>query len=318
MTGTGRAHGKVILLGEHSVVYGLPAIAVPVPALRAHAFAQRSDIVTQARPLAGETHTEMRFRVGNGGSAPLSGPRVAVEHALRDWSLTGEPVEIAIGCDIPAGRGLGASAACAAAAVRAVADLYGREVDAQTVYHLVQFGEQCVYGRVSGVDARTALCDVPIWFERGVWRPLAIGARDLTVVIADSGVAAATKDAVTTVSASLGADPDRAGRLLATAAAFIGSAADAVAAGDAQALGRSMVEFHEFLTQLGVGTAGIDALVAAALGAGSLGAKVTGGGLGGCVLALTQGRASADRVGAALLAAGAVQVWTVPIAQAPS
>ncbi|TCJ95351.1 mevalonate kinase [Nocardia alba] len=306
--GVGRAHAKAILLGEHTVVHGTPAIAFPLPTLSVRAI---------ARPGAPGGVLEIPeghfgFVAGNPNAAEntLSGPRVAVEEALRRWGLTGQIAEVVMECDIPLARGLGSSAACAGAAVRAVADLHGRTVDAATLYELVQCGEQVAHGRASGIDASAVLADGPIRFHEGTATALDIGL-DAALVIADTGVPGSTQHAVAGVRRTLDHDPRAARRVLSRAGELISGAAADLSTGNAPSLGQVMLDFQDLLAELGVSTPHIDTLVAAALDAGAYGAKLTGAGLGGCVLALTE-TGDARTVSAALRRAGAVQTWTVP------
>ncbi|TQM32892.1 mevalonate kinase [Nocardia bhagyanarayanae] len=307
--GAGRAHGKAILLGEHTVVHGTPALAFPLPTLSVRAVARqaRSQYAHEGDFLAGQ---QFRFVAGNGATAS-SGAHVAVEEALRRWGSVGEAVEVVLDCEIPPARGLGSSAACAAAAVRAVADLYGRIVGSDALYELVQCGEQFAHGRASGVDASAAVATGPIRFQAGAARELTVGV-DAALVIADTGTAGATQHAVAAVRRKLDADRPAADRLLERAANLIESAAADLSAGHAESLGKTLLEFQSLLAELGVSTPEIDTLVTAASDAGAYGAKLTGGGLGGCVLALTETGDGAASVRAALHRAGAVRTWIVP------
>ncbi|MEU8899053.1 mevalonate kinase [Nocardia sp. NPDC048505] len=311
--GAGRAHSKAILLGEHTVVHGTPAIAFPLPALSVRALA-RTGAPAEPPPAAGP---EFRFSAGNTTTAEApSGPQVAVETALRQWGLGGEVVEVVLECDIPRASGLGSSAACGGAAVRAVADLYGRSLDPGTLYDLVQCGEQVAHGRASGVDASAVLATGPIWFHEGRARPLSVGA-DAALVLADTGMPGATQHAVAAVRRRLDRDPHAAGRILDRARELTGTAAADLAAGRIEPLGRALLDFQDLLTELGVSTPEIDTLVAAARAAGAFGAKLTGAGLGGCVLALTEKGGDAATVSAALQRAGAVRTWIVPVHSVP-
>ncbi|MFG2004906.1 mevalonate kinase [Spirillospora sp. NPDC048911] len=280
--GVGVAHGKAVLLGEHTVVYGTPAIAVPIPALAVSASARvrRDGARTQGKPDL----------------------EVAVDDGL----------EFTLDSAIPSGRGLGSSAACAAAAVRAAADLHGETVDAETLHELVQKSERVAHGRASGVDARAVVARGPIWFEDGDARPLAVGV-DAVVVVADTGVPGGTRKAVDRVRARLAADPRSAEETLARAAWLVRGAVDDLAAGRVAALGQRMLDFHDVLAWLGVNTPEIDRLVAAAIEAGALGAKVTGGGLGGCVIALADPRDDAAHLCEAMEQAGAARTWPVEL-----
>ncbi|QIS23583.1 mevalonate kinase [Nocardia terpenica] len=323
--GTGRAHGKVILLGEHSVVYGRPAIALPLPALTVEAAATSRDdpdsldtSVSTAADTASMCGNRYHLCAGDtlGSTCPDSGPRIAVEEALGAWGLAGAVVDLVIGSAIPPGCGLGSSAACTCAAVRAVADLHSVVVDPESLYRFVQSGESFTHGRASGVDARAVTASGPIWFQAGVIRPMDIGL-EAALVVADTGTVGNTQQAVAVVRAKLDRDPISTRRLLAQAAAVTSAAADDLGVGRVKALGRKLTTFQALLGELGVSTPEIDRLISAAVDAGALGAKLTGGGLGGCVVALADGSSRAATISQALLETGAAQTWTVAIRNSP-
>ncbi|QBS39521.1 mevalonate kinase [Nocardia sp. CS682] len=311
--GTGRAHGKAILLGEHTVVYGSPAIAVPLPALTATARARAgTGFGFGVGTCAPEPGASYRFRIAAGNPAEQGSDfRAAVEAALSERELPREGVELALWCTIPVQRGLGASAACTAACVRAVTDMNGSGIEATTLYRLVQRGEQVTHGRASGVDASAVISARPIWFEAGTARPI-VTTLEAVLVVADTGIVGSTKQAVELVRRRLETD-SAAPRLLTRAAVIIAAAAADLRTGDAKALGSRLNDFHLMLDRLGVSSPEIEHLVRAAREAGALGAKLTGGGLGGCVLALAENGNAAEKVADALMAAGAVRTWTVGI-----
>ncbi|PXX61770.1 mevalonate kinase [Nocardia tenerifensis] len=305
--GVGRAHAKAVLLGEHAVVYGQPAIAVPLRDLTIEAL---------ARPCPAGTPDLARrpLTVGRRRPSPqVSCPGIAADAALREWGSATELIEIDLHGHIPQSRGLGSSAACATATVRALADLCRRAIDAEELYRLVQLGEQHAHGRASGVDARAVSADGPIWFQAGAARTLPV-AGAVSLIVADSGVAASTQQAVAVARARLQKQPAAARRVLDRAATLTRAAAEDLARGDGQALGDKLIQYHDLLRELGVSTDRIERLIAAALAAGAFGAKLTGGGLGGCVLAVT-GRDSAAAVRAAFSGAGAVRTWATTVGE---
>ncbi|GAB2662134.1 mevalonate kinase [Nocardia goodfellowii] len=310
----GSAHGKAILLGEHTVVHGTPAIALPVPALTVHASARPgagSGCAHEASPPDQADEWKYRFQTGNGADRPDFGPRIAAERALSSWGLADEVFDITMRCGIPPGRGLGSSAACAAAAVRALAVLLDQPCDDDLLYESVQRGENAAHGRASGVDARAVLARGPIWFQRGTARPLPFDF-DATLVLADTGSAPGTREAVALVGSHFDADARAGERLLSFATSLIEAAAGDLRTGRSEALGAKLSQFQAILDQLGVSTPEIDVVVAAAMSAGALGAKLTGGGLGGCVLALTHPPAAAG-VAHAMSEAGARRTWALSL-----
>lgn len=304
--GTGRAHAKAILLGEHSVVYGTPAIAVPVSAL--------TTTVT-LRPAAGSLISSALYR-GPSSDAPsrLAPVQAAWRAAAAHVGVPTEGIELTTESALPIARGLGSSAAIAAAIVRAVADLADATLSVPEEHELIQEAERAAHGTPSGIDARTVVAESPIRFELGAFQPLPVGS-SLTLVIADTGRPGATSTAV----ASVRALRERAPRTTDAAIARLGELAEGsvtdLATGDHAELGLHLRSAHEVLRELGVSSPELDTLVQAAHAAGSPGAKLTGGGQGGCIIALAPSAAEAGQLSRALEEAGAAQVWTTVIGE---
>ncbi|MGW0182784.1 mevalonate kinase [Nocardia sp. NPDC003345] len=311
-SGSGRAHAKLILIGEHTVVYGLPAVAVPLRDLTVDVIVTPTDTTQAAQhflPAAGSSDETLgsRFTASTGSESTGDPGAAVVAASLRRWGGISDSVEVRVRSRIPPARGLGSSAATAAATVRAIADLHGVTPDASSLYRLVQIGETVSHGRASGVDAATVTAPGPLRFANGDIRPITTPP-DAVLVLADTGIAGRTDHAVATVRTTLHRDRTGARRILTRASEILESAVQALASGGMHALGQSMNEFHSLLRELNVSTPGIDHLTAAARSAGAYGAKLTGGGLGGCVIALTDAN-SAPAIGEAMLAAGARRTW---------
>jgi mevalonate kinase len=185
--GIGRAHGKIILIGEHAVVYGAEALAVPVPQLPVTAsVAQLPD----AQGGSGEVSFSVTSSVsGTVAMQATDGLQRLVEEIKERTEVTDEAhIDVVVDCAIPLGRGLGSSAACARAIVLGLADLFDRELDETSVFELVQIAENMAHGRASGVDALATGAPAPIRFSGGTAQELRIGF-DGFLVIADSGAA---------------------------------------------------------------------------------------------------------------------------------
>ena len=309
-TGTASSHGKTILIGEHAVVYGAPALVLPVLDARVVATVTPIDPADTA---AGH-HLESAVHTGPLDLAPAAVlPTVtAVTATLEHFGAVDRHFHVRVDSEVPTARGMGSSAAVAAAVTAAVADALGEALDAETHHELIQTCERVAHGRPSGLDARGVVADAPVWFADGRIEPVVLGAR-FTFVVADTGVPGHTREAVAAVrerhdadTAGIDAVIDRIGGLAQQARA-------ALTAGDAQAVGATMDAAHELLTALDVSSVDLDRLVDAARRADALGAKLTGGGRGGCVLALVADGEHADRVAAALRAAGASETWTTTI-----
>lgn len=312
--GIGRAHAKAILLGEHAVVYGAPAIALPMVQLTATASAGWSSHAGDARGGLSFTMTGSASRaVVTQASDGLQ--RLAAAFTER-MGVEGRPhLDVILDGAIPPGRGLGSSAANSRAIVLALADLFGRELTDGTVFDLVQTAENLTHGRASGVDAMAVGASAPLLFQAGRAQELAVGC-DALFIVADSGTAGSTREAVELLRDGFSRGAGAREQFLRRATQLTEEAQQALAEGEAQELGERLTGYHELLRAAGLSTGRIDAMVGAALGAGSLGAKITGGGLGGCVLALTQPD-QAREVARHLHDAGAVQTWVVPLRRLP-
>ena len=303
--GSGSASGKAILFGEHAVVYGQPAIALPVTALTVHADAQR----TTGRS---RLHSDLYRGALEDAPNDLLPTATAARAALAAFAGDGDGVDLRIRSDVPAQRGVGSSAAVAAAVVAAVAAAFDAPLDDERHHDLVQIAERAAHGTPSGLDARAVRAQAPIWFHAGSVATVPVGA-PLTFVIADTGVRGRTDRAVAGVRALRDREPARIDGLIERLGALSTAARDDIAAGDVVALGAGMTRAHALLGDLGVGDASLDRLVGAAREAGAAGAKLTGGGRGGCILALAADAAHGARLADALRAAGATDVWITTV-----
>ena len=299
--GYGQTAAKIILFGEHSVVYGHPAIALPLPALHMSAGAQ---------PIAGESTLTSLDWSGPQSRAPqhFSPIRRATAVASEFAGHSGAGLAVSTRSHFPPQRGLGSSAAAAGAVIRAILDAYQVSATAEELFELTQEAERVAHGRPSGLDAVVTCADSPVHFQAGLVSPLNLPL-DAWITIADSGVTGSTRETVGHVRAQYEAAPRPTGVLLNQLAGSAVSALGAMRAGDMNELGRLMTGAHHVLADLGVSIDELDALVATALASGALGAKLTGGGGGGCIIALADTREQAQKIQRALLAAGAADVW---------
>ncbi|PZU31723.1 MAG: mevalonate kinase [Actinomyces sp.] len=300
--GHGRTWAKAILLGEHSVVYGHPAVAMPLHDLQMRAT---------ATPTTGPS---MLHSLGYSGPMGSSRPGFAcivrAFEAAREFSgRMDQSFEVTTRSDFPHERGLGSSAAAAGAVIRAVLDACGRAASTDELFALTQMAEQVAHGRPSGLDAAATCSPCPIRFQGGRMQPLTQRIQDARLVIADSGVHGSTREAVGGLRERYEEDPDGVGPLIAALGRLARVGIAALDDGDAQALGSAMNHAHEVLAQLELSLPVLDRLTDAARGAGALGAKLTGGGLGGCVIALADGEEAAGRIRGALESAGAPAAW---------
>jgi mevalonate kinase len=306
----GYAVGKVILFGEHAVVYNRPAIAVPLAQVRAEAT------VTPARPGAGITILAHDLgRTYKLAEASADDPlRAIAEETLRFLNLDlNLDFSLGLRSTIPLARGLGSGAAISTAIVRALAAHFRRSLAPGQVSQLVYETEKLYHGTPSGIDNTVIAFEQPVYFVRGQ-PPETFSVRaPFTLAIADSGVQSLTRVAVGDVRRAWQAEPERYERLFDEIGEIARAGQRAVEEGDIAALGHLMDANQRLLQAIDVSSPELDALVRAARQAGALGAKLSGGGRGGNMIALvTAGSAAA--VERALLTAGAVGVIVTEVA----
>src|SRR5690625_660084 len=303
-TGLGSAHGKTILLGEHSVVYGAPAIVLPLLDLQATASIRR----------ARRGYITSDLYTGPLGAAPAHMQPVltSLRASAEQLDVRADRVELTLRSTIPFERGLGSSAATSAAVVRAVANLAGVRLSATQTHALVQQAEQVAHGTSSGLDAHAVQSMTPLRFQQG--KPTTVKVADkFTFVIADTGTSGSTAAAVDGVSMLRDIQSQVVDRVVEDLANLTDDVVYSLGIGDPIRVGQSMHEAHSLLAYLGVSSPALDAVVAAALEAGAYGAKLTGSGLGGCVLAVVPDQVQAGDAAAALTAVGATRTWTTSL-----
>lgn len=299
---------KAILLGEHFVVHGSPAVACAVGRTVTAKAGPRPLGVRVESPLgpACEAAT-LDSDMPGGLPAPLAAVcGIAMSAARR----RGAGLYVSVDSGVPLGSGLGASSAWCVAAAAAVRAALGEECGAADVCAAALGAERASFGSASGVD--TAACSYGgfgVYRTGGGagagWRPAASGAR-LRLVVGDTGMRHSTAEMVGAVSRFRDNNRAEFAAMAGESAGMARKGELAIGGGDIPGLGRLMSENHALLSRLGVSTGEADALAEAATGAGSPGAKITGAGGGGCVIALPgPGKEGEAEVSRAMLDAGA-------------
>jgi mevalonate kinase len=302
------APGKIILFGEHAVVYGRPAIAAPLSDVRATATIRptlRGGVILSAPDLG------LEQKLADAGEDEALA--LTVRQVQRLAGLQSLPdIRITVSSDIPIAAGLGSGAAITAATTRALAQFLGLEAFSsdQWISDLTYEVEKIHHGTPSGIDNTVVAYERPIYFVRREPKNLIETfhvQRPLRLLVGDTGISSSTKDVVGDVRRSWQREPDRFNALFDECGALSEAARQAIQAGDYEEVGRLMDQNHALLVDMSVSSVELDHLVFAANESGALGAKMSGGGRGGNMIALVTAE-SEEAVYAALLEAGAKRV----------
>ncbi|MCB9545151.1 MAG: mevalonate kinase [Myxococcales bacterium] len=297
--GTGAAPGKVILFGEHAVVYGQPAVAAAMSTGLGATVEPASGAPALRIPSWGRGGLEVRA----GEAGPSSIAR-GFTRALEVLGLAGEPLAVTIEGDLPLGVGLGSSAAFAVSLLRALADYRAVPLGGAALLAAAAEVETVFHGTPSGLDHTVVTRGGCLRFARGetpAFRPVRL-ARPLPAVIAWSPREGSTRDAVEGLRARRDALPAAYDGLFAAMGAVAEAGVAALEAGDLATVGRLFDLNHGYLNACGVSSLANETMVALARRHGAVGAKLTGAGLGGAIIALCPD--DAEGVATALVDAG--------------
>lgn len=300
------APGKVILCGEHSVVYGFPAIAIPV-------FQVQSRTAVFAMP--GAAAGEVRVNAPAIGLLrklndmdPTDPLRQTIELVHEELGIDHFPsCEIRISSSIPAGSGLGSSASVTVATLRALSSFLGKPFNDSQVNRLAFEIEKLHHGTPSGIDNTVITYQKPVFYRKDFPIELLEVNAPMHLLIADSGVAASTAEAVRGVHFRWQKDKAAYDKIFTAIGNLVLSTRELLETGRLEGLGDLMNQNHRLLQELQVSNRELDQLVSVALTAGAKGAKLSGGGLGGNIIALVE-KEQIESVTNALIAAGAAQV----------
>ncbi len=304
----GSAPGKVIICGEHSVVYGRPAIAVPVSDLRARARVEAGPSGSGFRMIAVDLDEALAL-----DTAPSDHPLAAIVRLTLAHLQTDAPnAVLTVRSDLPIGAGLGSGAAVSVATVRTLSAFLEHEIAVDAISALTYEVERIHHGTPSGIDNTVVAWERPVHFVKGTTPEIFTIGAPLHLLIADSGIGGSTREAVAGVRQrweqsreTYEAHFDRMG-------AIADAARQSIARGEQSRLGELLDENHALLQEIGVSIPALDRLVAAAREASALGAKLTGAGMGGNVIALVP-KERVEPIRQALHHAGATHVWQTTV-----
>jgi mevalonate kinase len=282
--GFGVSHAKIILIGEHAVVYGYPGIALPFLPLETKVHVTLND------------EDALSSSLFQGSMANLPQELLFIKFMVDELrpSLGYGPVMVEIENHIPNSAGMGSSAAISGALVQALYDLSETSLTPTLRFEKTQLAEKLVHGSASGIDALTTTSDHAWYFIKGK------DPEKLTIqlpgylVVANTGVKGSTKEAVAKV-ATLFTQNLAQGHLESLGLMAI-LVKEAVEKSNLEEIAKYMNQTHFHLQELGVSHPQLDAMVEEALHLGALGAKLTGGGLGGSMIALADSQFVAEKI----------------------
>jgi mevalonate kinase len=302
------APGKIILFGEHAVVYGRPALAVPVKQVHADVEVletSRAGIWIDAPDI--NLHAELN-------TLPSDHPIASVIHNFLFLARVSPfpSLDIKITSTIPVASGLGSGAAVTVALVRALSSHLNYSMTDEEVNTFAYEIEKLHHGTPSGIDNTVVTYARPVYFIKG--QPIKIFhvGQPFTIVIGDTGVVAPTKESVADVRRLWMNDKARWESVFDKIGEISFTARRAIEAGRSEMLGELMNENHILLQKLTVSSPELDRLVEAARDAGALGAKLSGGGRGGNMIALVEPEGS-EVVASGLISAGAKQTLSTTV-----
>ncbi len=281
------ASGKAILLGEHAVVYGQPAIAIPISSRRVTVRIEPKLLGPSGKlhVIAPMLDLDLDFL-----ALPESHPIYqAIRLTLKELGIEQIPAcTLHISSNLTVSSGLGFSAALAVAIIKALAEFLGHPFNLETVNRLAWTCETFVHGSPSGIDNTTVTYEKPILFQKGIEPTILKPNKDLHFVLADSGIRKSTHDTIAQLKEELTQNPDFVQARIEDIGTLVRKATtdltDPNRALQADLINRN----QEILRELNLSCPELDRLIDIALANGALAAKLTGGGKGGHMLALVE------------------------------
>ena len=291
--GQGSGFGKVILFNEHFVVYGIPAIVSAI-SMRTTATAFRAPGGFELR--------DSRPATPGYKADKMQHQKDSLDYIFNAMGLKKEGIRIELGGDLYAASGVGASAASCAAIARALSEEFDLGYSDEEINRVAYQGERGYHGTPSGIDNTAATYGGLIWFKRGktnIMERMHLS-EAVNIVMGNTGKVANTKAAVAGVRERKEANLEKYEKIFKAAENLALKGREAIEAFDLETLGELMNENHGLLQEIEVSNADLDHLVEIARKEGALGAKMTGGGLGGYMVALTPADEVQERVASAI------------------
>jgi len=301
VVGTGKGYGKTILFGEHFVVYGLEGIPC--------ALAQVT--IAQIKKVPGEGGYEL---IDNRPATPgykeeKKGEYTALITRVIEYMQVKGKIQITLSGDLYAASGMGASASCAVAIARAINEEFKMKWNDEQINKAAFEGETAGSGTPSGIDNTVATYGGFLLFKKNLTggenkAEVIKIKKPIEIVLANSGKTALTKEVVGDVKKLKESNPEKIAKIFSEYEKLEQEAIVALKKYDLEKLGKVMDKNHKLLQDITVSCKELDELVAIAKSAGAFGAKLTGTGRGGMMIALTPGKELQEKVASAISAKG--------------
>ena len=307
---SGSAAAKTILFGEHAVVYGYPAIAIPLSDLRTKVTIKNipfsPDVTIDA--------VDIRLKQSLTALAPSHPIRKAIDLFCIHTATRLEAVEIQIKSQIPIASGLGSGAAITIALLRALSNHSEQSLSKEAISRIAYEVEKIHHGTPSGIDNTVIAYEQPIWFIKNQeTTPFKI-LHPLHLIIADSQLSTPTIETVADVRKQMHDSPIITKQRLERISMITQKGKTAIQSGDVKTIGKLMLSNHQLLQALNLSCSKLDQMVECALQAGAYGAKLSGGGRGGNIVVLTAPEKSED-ISAALTTMGITTIIKTTLKQ---
>ena len=305
--GVGTGHGKSILFGEHFVVYGMPSLAAGIESVTT------ANVTKREWP--GWTLDDNRPEVPGYKEKKMDEQKESINNVIRflDVDLSEQGIHIELGGDLICASGFGASAASCVSLARAINEEFNLGLDDAKINEAAFEGEKGYHGTPSGIDNTASTYGGLVWYIRDLkggpptFKPIKLD-KSVHFVIASTGITASTTEVVGDVRKKKDADPAWFDAIAKEYESLVNDALEALRCNDLQKVGELMNRNHELLQELTVSCNELDNLVNVARDAGALGAKMTGTGRGGNMIAIARNEATRDRIATALESNGAAFV----------
>ncbi len=274
------APGKIIVCGEHFVVYGATALAAAINK-GTTALAESSSTTTIY-----SNNLKVQADLSASNIPEKLKPLAAAITAVKEYLNERRGVKLKIRSDLPPRSGLGSSSSSAVATVAATALALGHKLSLDEVIKLAMSAERLVHKNPSGVDVQVSARGGLLLFKKGATPEALHLSRTVNFVVACTGVERRTSDLIERVRVWREQNPSLFNSFVESSTIMSWCCADALCSGDLRRAGAILNFFHAALSWLGISIKEIDTIVEAALSSSALGAKLTGAGGGGSVIIL--------------------------------